>query len=248
MGITIHYNGTLDDRARLTELLDATRLYCAEQRWHALQVEERILGQVERVVKRIERDGEWGSTEIETKSALFPIDDTMRGFLITVHPKAEPLRLTFNESGEMVYYMALNDAGEYWENKLLSTQTQFAGVDTHVAVCEFLHWLQENYLSALQVYDEGGYYESGDANQLARAFDTLDTALDQWQAALENLDSDDPRAESIRHVMDSLHESESPDQAEPPCPRKKIRDARGKKIPPPNPRWKRGRGISANKN
>jgi hypothetical protein len=248
MGITIHYSGTLDDRARLAELLDAARLYCAEQRWHALQVEERIIGQVERTVKRIERDDEGGGTEIETTSALFPIDDTLRGFLITVHPKAEPLWLTFNASGEMVYYMALNDAGEYWENKSLFTKTQFAGVETHIAVCEFLHWLQEHYMSALQVYDESGYYESGDVNQLTRAFDTLDTAMDQLQAALENLDGDDQRAEYIRQIMDSLHEPESPAQTEPSRPRKKIRVERGKKIPPPNPRWKRGRGISANKN
>lgn len=205
MGSTIHYNGKIE-RARLTEMLDAARLYCAEQRWAALEVEERIVGHIERIVETretsIEIQGIEG-TAVESITQLFPIDDTLRGLLITIHPESEPVWLTFNEAGEMVYYMALNDAGEYWENKSLFTKTQSAGVDAHIALCEFLHWLNDTYMPDLHVYDEGNYYESGDAQKLSRAFDTLNAALDQMQTALENMDSDNPRAARMRAMMGS---------------------------------------------
>jgi hypothetical protein len=246
MGITIHYNGKIE-RARLTEMLDAARLYCAEQRWAALEIEERIIGHVERVVEtretKIEMYGIEG-TQVETITKQFPIDDTLRGLLITIHPESEPVWLTFNEAGEMVYYMALNDVGAYWENKLLFTKTQFAGVDTHIAVCEFLHWLNEAYMPDLHVYDEGDYYESGDASRLARAFDTLNGIMDRLQNALEDPDSDDPAANLARDLT-----AASADQAAEEKPkRKKIKVERGKTISRPDPQWKRGRGISANKN
>lgn len=55
MGVTIHYNGVLA-RARLAETLDAARLYCAEQHWLYHDIDERIIGTVERVVERRETE------------------------------------------------------------------------------------------------------------------------------------------------------------------------------------------------
>ncbi len=247
MGITIHYRGKLDDRARFAEMIDAARLYCAEQRWHALEVDERIIGHVERIVEThetpIEIEGVQGA-EVESFTQAFPIDDTMRGLIINAHRKSEPMWLTFNEAGEMVHYMALNDVGEYWESKTLFTKTHFAGVETHIAVCEFLHWLQDNYMPGLTVYDEGGYFESGDEQKLAYAFGFLNGIMDRLQNALENPDSDDPEAQAMRGVIEAKLE----ESGEPKPKRKKLKVERGKAITKPDPQWKRGRGISANKN
>ena len=46
MSVTIHYRGRMDDRARLAEMLDAARLFCAEQRWMWRDVEEEIVAQL----------------------------------------------------------------------------------------------------------------------------------------------------------------------------------------------------------
>ncbi len=239
MGVTIHYNGKLNDRARLAELLDAARLYCAEQRWAYREVDERIIGRVERTVdfnaaedptadtRLVERD------EAETQAA--PIDDFLQGILIFPHPKAEPLALTFNQAGELAYYMPLDDLGTYWEIKSLFTKTQFAGLETHSAVCEFLHFLQDQYMPDLHVYDEANYFESGDAARAAQSLDTLDTAMDELQTALE--DWDDGEA-----AMD-----ESPAETSDVSP-KKGKVERGKKIARREPQWKRGHGASAGKN
>lgn len=246
MGITIHYNGHIE-RARLAEMLDAAQLYCAEQRWHALEIEERIIGHVERVVETRETKIEMYGIEgvaVESITKQFPIDDTQRGLLITVHPESEPVWLTFNEAGEMIYYMALDDAGAYWENKSLFTKTQFAGVETHIAVCEFLHWLNDTYMPDLHVYDEGAYYESGDAQKLARAFGTLNGILDRLQSTLENADSDDPEMNVVREIIESTVDESTDEKPK----RKKLKVERGKAIPFRDPQWKRGRGVSANKN
>lgn len=250
MGITIHYNGHVE-RARLTEMLDAAQLYCAEQRWAVLETEERIIGHIERIVETrepiIKIQGE-GFGEGKSIAQLFPLDDTLRGLLITIHSESDPVWLTFNEAGEMVYYMALNDAGEYWENKSLFTKTQSAGVDAHIALCEFLHWLNDTYMPDLHVYDESNFYESGDAQKLPRAFDTLNSALDQMQAALENMDSDDPRGARMRAMMDTfLPESGEQTDAAGDKPRPRKSNAI-KKTAPPDPQWKRRRGTGANKN
>lgn len=251
MGVTIHYNGKLRDRARLAELLDAARLYCAEQRWAYLDVDERILGRVERVLEtntttKYVKDTEFvlvSQDNVETEYT--PIDDVMQGIIITPHPKSEQLALTFNQQGELVRYMPLDDLGTYWEIKSLFTKTQFAGMETHSAVCEFLHFLQDNYMPDLHVYDEANYFESGDANRATDALDTTDTALDGLQGALEGMDDDDPRTAYIREVMDSLDSDEKPHETPRPKP---LKVERAKKIAPRKPQWKRGHGSSAGKN
>ena len=85
-------------------------------------------------------------------TSVTPIDDTLRGLLITPDRKGEPLRLTFNAQGELVYYMLLDDRGEYWEHKSLFYTTQSRGVETHLAICEFFHLIQDNYMPGLNVY------------------------------------------------------------------------------------------------
>lgn len=233
MGITIHYTGSVE-RARLNEMLDAARFYCAEQRWHALDVDERISGQIERMAEQVEtavkhRGAE--GVEVESTTRLFPIDDTLSGLLVTFHPAGEPVRLTFNQAGEMVYYSALNDMGEYLEYKSLFTTTQTAGTDAHIALCEFLHWLNDMYMPDLHVYDEGGYYESGDVRALAGAFYAPYAEAEQPRASFENVDQDN------RQGIPDLAGDETDGQAAP----RALQDRRTKKLQHPT----RGRNSSA---
>lgn len=229
MSITIHYNGTLDDRARLPELLDAARLYCAEQRWLYRDVDERILGRVERAVEMEETKGADAAAETQ----MFPIDDSLTGILITVHRESEPVWLTFNDAGELVYYMPLNGEDEYWELKPLFTKTQYAGSQTHIAICELFHLLQDNYFPNLHVYDESGYFEAADAQNLERAFVDLDSGLDSFREAPENSDSGETDAEAPAEAIASAPTVDRPAH-------KKSRST--------NPKWKRGHGSSASKN
>lgn len=197
MDITIHYRGKLDDPTRLSELLDAAQLYCAEQRWARLELDEQIVGTLERPVEtmRGERD-----------SIVVPIDDTLRGLVITPNARAEPFWLTFNGSGELVYYMPLDDTGAYWEHPSLFVRTRRAGMETHIALCEFFHFLQEAFMPGLRVYDQAGYFESGDADRLATFFQGT-AQNDPFQDAS---DADDEAARREAFAADDEADAEAP--------------------------------------
>jgi hypothetical protein len=175
MTSTIHYNGVLENRARLEELLDAARLYCADNRWMYLDVDERILGQVESA----HGEGDWNTV-------VSRVDDTLQGVIITPHPKSDPLRLTFNSSGELVYYMPLSET-EYWEIRPLFINARAAGIETHIAVCEFLHFLQDNFMPGLNVYDETNYFETSDFIRAESAI-AADENVQAWDTEPEPRD------------------------------------------------------------
>lgn len=168
MPAAIHYNGRLDNRARLADLLDAARLYCVEQRWMYRDIEEVIVGHAERVAAG-NGDGEAGET------VRLPIDETLEGILVTAHIKAAPLWLTFNREGHIASYMPLNEPDEYWERTALLVDTQAAGIATHVGICEFLQYLRVNYMPGLNVYDETNYFESGDVLNAERVIQDSST-------------------------------------------------------------------------
>lgn len=177
MTMAIHYNGKLENRARLDEMLDAARLYCAEQRWMYRDVDEKIIGMVERTTP---------TADINTETV--PINDTLTGILVTIHPRTEPLWLTFTNAGELAYYMPVDAGDTYWELKSLSTRTGAAGIETHLAVCELLHDLQANYFPGLHVYDESGYFESRDPERLS-----IESDLDEEPADAQ--DQADPTSD-----------------------------------------------------
>jgi hypothetical protein len=61
--------------------------------------------------------------------------------------------------------------------ELLSVKTQFSTPEIHVAVCGLLR-LVERHAAQLEVLDEGGYWESGDRDELAARMEGLNAALD----------------------------------------------------------------------
>lgn len=169
MPVTIHYNGKLDNRARLAELLDAARLYCAEQRWMYRDVEESIVGHVERLNVGSARDA-------HGEIIRAPIDDALEGILIIPNSRTDPLWFTFNNAGYLVAYLPLNEPDEFWERASLSVDTQAAGLETHIALCEFLQTMRDQFMPGLNVYDEANYFESGDIARAERAMDNSGTS------------------------------------------------------------------------
>ena len=236
MGITIHYHGKLDDPRVLPDLLLAARHFCFQRKWKFENIDDRVIGTVERVKS-------YESENIETITA--PIDDVQRGLLIDPHPDSEPVWLLFNQHGELCFYMPLPEPGQYWENKLLFTKTQFAPLDTHISICELLHLIQDRYFSSLQVSDEGEYFETHDPARLAQNIGKLNAIMDRVENALTDEESSDPMIDAIRDAVDDAEATDG----KPRKPRKrKMQVERGKKLTVRDPVWKRGHGSSANKN
>lgn len=219
MGITIHYSGKLDDSRVLPPLLVEARHFCFQRRWRYIDVDDRIIGKLD--------DGT-------------SVDDVLRGIIIRPHPNSESVYLTFNQNGELCFYIPQATPGHFWENKLLFTKTQFAPLDVHISICELLALIRDKYFPSLQVIDEGEYWETRDLTRLARNFETLNTLIDQIADALN--DPDHPLTQEIQGMLD---EDESPQDER---KRKGIRSERGAKIELPAPLWKRGHGRSAGRN
>lgn len=197
MSLAIHYRGKLDDRAVLPELLEAARLYCDQEGWHYREVDEPISGRVERRSESKIADHEMDEPA-DTKAV--PIKDTLNGLIISPYPTCDPLWLTFNSEGELCFYLSLNDPDEYWEMKTLSTRTQSAPRDVHIALCNFLQVLQKDFFPGLSVFDEGGYFETNDASGLDDEWDADAATAEELEAPLEGLDPDDPSAQPIRQA------------------------------------------------
>lgn len=218
MGITIHYSGKLDDPRVLPQLLAEARHFCFQRRWRYLDVDDRIIGKLDNGV---------------------PVDDVMRGIIIKPHPNSESVYLTFNQDGELCFYMPLAKPGHFWQNKLLFTKTQFAPLDVHISICELFTLIRDKYFPGLQVVDEGEYWETHDLARLAENFETLNTFTNKIADALQNPD---------HSLTPSALDIEGDDTLQDKRDRKGLRFERGAKIKLPDPLWKRGHGRSAGRN
>lgn len=220
MDISIHYRGRLDDPRLLPNLLAAARHFAFKRQWRYEDIDDRIIGVVERATK--------GTATAETESS--EIDDRLLGILIHPHPDCGSLWLTFNQHGELCFYLPQLKTGHYREMQDLFTQTRFAPFDIHVSICELFHLIQDRYFPGLQVVDEGEYYATGNPARLAERLAQQDAAGEEASSKPEQLSASAP------------HEDEPEPNKRPSelAPRPTSALAR--------PGWKHGHGISANRN
>jgi len=86
--------------------------------------------------------------------------DRPRGIVYFPHPDCEPLHLIFDDE------LVVDDF----------VKTQFAGSSVHVAVVQFLRALTPHF-SALEVFDEGEYWDTSDATALEESMSSIDRRL-----------------------------------------------------------------------
>lgn len=234
MGTTIHYSGKLNGPRMLAPLLDHARLFCSDHGWHFQDIEERVVGTVERWIP---------SNDEEIHAQTEPIDDSLRGMLINPHTQSETVWLTFNGASELCFYMPESEPGHYWENKHLFTKTQFAPIEIHMRICEFLHLIQDNYFQSLEVHDEGEYFETRYRERLALQMGFLNAAMDRLESAMNN--PDDPITKEIQSAVDGSEQS----KGEKPRKKKKgLSFERGKKITARDPLWKQTFQVETSRN
>lgn len=125
----------------------------------------------------------------------------LRGIILRPASEMESIPFLFDSKGRM---HALGDLIAGWtpKNAILSVavKTQFAECADHIWLIGFLRYMQRKYIPSLKVLDEGGYWESNDAEELKRRIDSLGATIKGFGAALESafmdtvVDKNDPDA------------------------------------------------------
>ncbi len=227
MGIAIHYHGKLDDPRLLPDLLTAARHLAFKRQWRHQDLDERIIGVVER-----ETSPDAPTAPTETVA----IDDRLQGILIHPHPDCGMVWLTFNQNGELCFYLPQLRTGHYAEIKDLFTQTHFAPLDIHISLCELLHAIQDRYFPNLQVVDEGEYYLTGDPARLALRMAEANATMKEESSEQADDAAKDAEAKDAEKNALTLRD------------KRRFELARRQVIALTRLSWKHGYGISANRN
>jgi hypothetical protein len=108
--------------------------------------------------------------------------------------KSEPVFLTFNPEGRMLSPFNIMCKDIYDDVQLdkdlmftASTKTQFAGMEAHISIIDFLKHLSKKYLKEFKLTDEGYYWETGDKKILMKQFSRYEVAMDIFCEAITDL-------------------------------------------------------------
>ncbi len=148
MGVTIHYRGKLRNPTDVQPLTEELIDICQSAGWKY-------------------RELSFPDPE--------PGDEPFSGLTFQPHPKSESVWMLFNERGELSHPFAskVADGGLPWS----FTKTQFAGADTHIAICSLFRYLEKEWFETFEVNDETKYWVTGDERHLRATLDYLDNAI-----------------------------------------------------------------------
>jgi hypothetical protein len=161
MGITIHYRGTIDDVANVETM------------------EDRLLDLVFALGGRATI---WRSYADHDPSRI------VRGLMIEMAPGQDTLSLLISPEGHLTPLFQIEDAEKapFDEPPCCFVKTQFGMPLGHVAIIHVLYALKQKYFSNLSITDEGGFYETGDFNELCKKMNFLGQAVKSLDGGLRN--------------------------------------------------------------
>jgi len=158
MGLSIHYQGEIKRYDLIEELVFEAEDICKSLNWkyHTWMKTSNVND----------------DAHLNNPDFINYIHEDLKG--ISIMPdECEPVELVFFPSGKLCSPIKLkfNDAAT---NDLMveyvSTKTQYAGIDTHLAVLKLLQYFKDKYFSFFELSDEGMYWETKDEEILKTQF------------------------------------------------------------------------------
>jgi len=160
MGVTIHYKGKLNSADELDSFCEEMEDIAKSMGW------------------------KYSAFDFNEKDR-----EPLKGLIIGPHQKSEPLPFMVDKKGFLrnpfMLEISKGDDEYTWFNHI---KTQFAPVEIHVAVIKLLKYIQQKYISNLDVYDEGEYWQTGDEKILKRKIDFLNSVMDQLEDVLNTIE------------------------------------------------------------
>ena len=195
MGVTIYYRGTIDDKTMVGNLADEMEDFALSLGWETQR---------------------WNEDWTKPNTARFsPGKRAMRilghaplqGITLYPHEQSESLWLTFDPNGALMDIVTMATVAEK-ERKVevfwTSTKTQFAPIEIHITIVKLLQYVKRRYISNLEVNDDGGYWESGDAYELQRRIDSINHSMDILESALSAADAQLGAAKSPEELAEAI--------------------------------------------
>ncbi len=168
MGITIHYSGKLKSPELITKVRDELEDIAKDMNWQYSIMDEDLYKP--NTAKLVVNDLKAEITE------HLPL----KGIIINIHKDCESLTFYFDKDGILRNSIAMTAENKDEDNYTAgdSVKTQFAPLDVHITIIKLLKYLKEKYFEEFDVYDEGGYWETGDENVLKTKMKFLSAKID----------------------------------------------------------------------
>lgn len=159
-----------------------------------------------------------GSVGFDEPVMVDDLEKGLRGIILRPKSEMESIPFLFDSQGRL---HSLGDLLAGWDDVTailtVSVKTQFASCAEHIWLVELLRYVKRKYMPSLAVTDEGGYWESGDVEELKRRMALLDRMIDEFGSVLENafmdsvVDRDDPQAlaDFVERVARAFRERDS---------------------------------------
>ena len=197
MGITIFYQGSLDDVDQYSEFESRVKDWVVE------------LGGEYKVLADLDADAEAGGGNNSLPPGA-PRKSSFRGIIATMHPEHESLSLLVSPEGHLVsiFTLIMESRGQTIEKSDIPEtcfiKTQGGTTNSHIAVIELLSRIKEEFCSNLSVTDESGYWEHRESNVLAEKLGLIQSIVDQFTERFRQYPLNAEAAEDPQIVIERL--------------------------------------------
>jgi hypothetical protein len=196
MGITIYYRGSIEDLSLIEPIQRALVEFCQSMNWkyHLWNKDQ---------------NEPFSAKLVHTaKGAEIKGHIPLRGISIESDPDNETLNMLFNPEGRLSSFMQeilIHEGSLTWEQAWLFVKTQFGAVDSHIAIVKLLQYLKQSYIPALEVKDEGEYWETADKERLIARRGFIFGKMSQVEKALSAVKFDhEPTKEEVIRKVDEV--------------------------------------------
>ncbi|MCP4135115.1 MAG: hypothetical protein GY754_29365 [bacterium] len=168
MGITIFYKGNLNDPDLIESICLDLENIAKELEWEYLRSEK-----------------DYSNNTIHLK-----------GIILRPHKDCDSFCFSFTEKGKLLFAPMLEVDPENKNIEKYDTfvKTQFAPVEIHMAIIKILKFIKSKYMADLDVRDDGGYWESGDEEELKGNLGQVGLMMDIATSAISEMNDDDSRS------------------------------------------------------
>jgi hypothetical protein len=198
MGVSIHYTGELTAPSVLPALIQEMQALSDEANWSATKIGPDLFHLPNRPPMQAEGLLVTIHPEIEPLNLVFNQEGRLVSFLFLIANAVEPGKLNEAKAEEKFEVIVVDSDGheskihegnsKYFQYGLwhASTKTQFAGPAAHITLCKLLRYLRSKYFKRLDVNDEGGYWETGEVEQLIERMNIINFAIDRFSELLQS--------------------------------------------------------------